>query len=134
MAISIYLLQQKLTSLLAQYNTLQIKLKSSTSQPSINPIITSPSGTLSIDFQNNQVHSYSINMISNITSMSFSNARINGSYSIWLSSNSGPFIMRKQLGPNIKTNLSGDVMIRNDFIIDIIFNGSIYFLKFTNFT
>jgi len=133
MSISIYLLQQKLTSLLAQYNTLQIKLKTVTAQPAINPMTVS-SGVLSIDFQNNQVHSYSINMVSDITSMIFSNACVNGSYSIWISSNTGPFIMMKQLGPNIKTNLSSNIMINSDFTIDIKFNGAIYFLTFTNFT
>ena len=129
---SLYQLSVRLSNIQSIVSLFQHHVTITTPQPTITPV-SIIDGCISIDFQNHQVHSYSIQMTSDITSANFTNCCINGSYTIYISTNSGPHVMNRFIGEGIKTNMSGNICISNDFIINIRFNGYIYYLELTNY-
>ena len=129
---SLYQLSVRLSNLQSIVNLFQHRVTIGTLQPKITPV-SIIDGCIIIDFQNHQVHTYSIDMTSDITSANFTNCCINGSYTIYLTTNSGPHVMNRFIGERIKSNMSGNICINNDFIINVRFNGNTYYLELTNF-
>ena len=121
-------LTQKYNQLFTSIEKIQTKITSTATTT-----LTVSGSNITINLNNLGFLAMSFSMTSNVQSIIFQNPVINGNYKIFLQSTS-PFIMNKNLGNNIKTNLNGNLVIHGYFCIDIFYNGNLYFLNFTNFT
>jgi len=124
---SIIIVQQKINQLMSMIDKIQTKVSS----PSITNIIVNSNNPV-VNFNNMAFTVININMNCDITSFTFQNSVANGTYKIYLQSTG--FVMNKILNSNIKNNLSGNVYMVGYWIIDVYFNGTIYFLNFQDFT
>ena len=124
---SIIIVQQRVNQLISMIDKMQTRVSS----PSITNM-TVISSTPVVNFNNMAFMVTNISMNSNITSFTFQNSVVNGMYKIYLQSTG--YIMNKILGINIRNNLSGNTFMVGYWIIDIFYNGNIYFCNFQNFT
>jgi len=127
---SLFSINQKINSIVTSIERTVSLVKQTTPQPTITTLISSSS--LVVNFNNIPYKSFSLSMANNITSITFQNCIINGNYTLFLTGSN--FIINKSLGSNIKTNLSGNVMVNGSFVIKIFFDGSTYYLNFISFT
>jgi len=109
------------------------KIQTKITSTATTPLILTGNTSININFNNMGFMTLSLNMTNNIQQFTFQNSVINGNYKIFLHSTS-PFVLNKNLGLNIVSNLNGNLMINGYWCIDIMYNGTVYFLKFTNFT
>ena len=124
-------LLQRYNSLITAIDRITILLKTSTPQPINIPLIISNS-SLTINFHSIPCSTFSVNMSSDLTNITFQNAVINGFYTIYIYG-SGQ-IIKKQLGSNIKNNLNGDIRINGMFIVNVHYDGINFMMRFTNYT
>ena len=124
---SIFSLNQKINQLMSSID----KISTKTTSIIITP--TTITGTsVQLNFNNQAFMVFTISMTANIQAFTFQNPVINGNYKIYLQSTG--FIVNKVLGPNIRSNLSGNTFAIGYWTIDIYYNGIVYFLQFSNFT
>ena len=124
---SIIIVQQRVNQLISMIDKMQTKVSS----PSITNMTITTTNPV-INFNNITCMSFSLTMTSNITNITFQNSVVNGMYKIYLQSSG--FVMNKILGINIRNNLSGNTFMVGYWIIDVFYNGNIYFCNFQNFT
>jgi len=127
---SLFSINQKINSIVTSIERTVLIMKQITPQPTI--LTLSSSSSLTINFNNISYKSFSLSMLDNITSITFQNCVINGNYTLFLTGSN--FIINKILGSNIKTNLSGNVMVNGSFVIKIFFDGYIFYLNFISFS
>ena len=128
---SLFSINQKINSIVASIERTVSLMKQTTPQPTI-LTLSSSSSSLTINFLNIPCQSFSLTMSNDITSLTFQNGVKNGNYTIFLTGSN--FIINKSLGSNIKTNLSGNIMVIGSFVIKIFFDGNIYYLNFISFS
>ena len=126
---SIFSLNQRINQLMSTIDKMQTKITSTATTP----LILTGNTSININFNNMGFMTLSLNMTNNIQQFTFQNSVINGNYKIFLHSAS-PFVLNKNLGLNIVSNLNGNLNINGYYCIDIFYTGTIYFLKFTNYT
>ena len=127
---SLFSINQKINRKITSIERTIITIKHATPQPNIQ-VLTS-SSSLIINMSNISCQSFSLTMACDISSIVFQNCIINGNYTLFLSGSN--FIINKSLGSNIKTNLSGNIMVIGSFVIKIFFDGNIYYLNFISFS
>ena len=125
---SLFSINQKINSIITNIERMIVTMKQTTPQPNIQALISSSS--LIINMSNIPYKSFSLTMTNNITSINFQNCIVNGNYMIFLSGSN--FIINKSLGSNIKTNLSGNIMVIGSFVVNIYYDGIIYYLTFNS--
>ena len=125
---SLFSINQKINSIITSIERTIVTMKQTTPQPNIQALISSSS--LIVNMSNIPCMSFSLTMSSDITSLIFQNGVKNGNYMIFLSGSN--FSINKVLGSNIKTNLSGNTMINGSFVVNIYYDGIIYYLTFNS--
>ena len=125
---SLFSINQKINSIITNIERTIVTIKHTTPQPNIQALISSSS--LIINMSNIPYKSFSLTMTNNITSINFQNFIVNGNYTLFLSGSN--FIINKSLGSNIKTNLSGNIMVIGSFVVNIYYDGIIYYLTFNS--
>ena len=126
---SLFSINQKINSIITSIERTIVTMKQTTPQPNI-LTLTSSSSSLIVNMSNIPYKSFSLTMTNNITSINFQNCIVNGNYMIFLSGSN--FIINKSLGSNIKSNLSGNTMINGSFVVNIYYDGIIYYLTFNS--
>ena len=126
---SLFSINQKINSIITSIERTIVTMKQTTPQPNI-LTLTSSSSSLIVNMSNIPYKSFSLTMTNNITSINFQNFIVNGNYTLFLSGSN--FIINKSLGSNIKTNLSGNIMVIGSFVVNIYYDGIIYYLTFNS--
>ena len=126
---SLFSINQKINSIFTSIERTIVTMKQTTPQPNI-LTLTSSSSSLIVNMSNIPCQSFSLTMACDITSLTFQNGVKNGNYTIFLTGSN--FSINKVLGSNIKTNLSGNTMINGSFVVNIYYDGIIYYLTFNS--